>query len=86
NANSIQVAQSAIEEESSEEDLAVPTCPLEQQIKEFDLTNFVLEEYFYQEQDYLQVIEEEESAPNPKEEEHILVMEEKIADPRALST
>ncbi|KAH9294674.1 hypothetical protein KI387_038262, partial [Taxus chinensis] len=28
----------------------------------------------------------EEAAPNPKEEEHILVVEEKSADPRALST
>ncbi|KAH9314851.1 hypothetical protein KI387_023478, partial [Taxus chinensis] len=54
NADSIQVVQSAIKEESSEEDLAVPTCPLEQQIEEFDLTNFMLEEEFNQEQDFLQ--------------------------------
>ncbi|KAH9293650.1 hypothetical protein KI387_041142, partial [Taxus chinensis] len=69
-----------------EEDLAVPTCPLEQQIEEFDLTNFMLEEEFNQEQDCLQTLEEGEAAPNPKEEEHILVVEEKSADPRALST
>ncbi|KAH9315440.1 hypothetical protein KI387_024067, partial [Taxus chinensis] len=37
-----------------EEDLAVTTCPLEQQIEEFDLTNFMLEEEFNQEQDCLQ--------------------------------
>ncbi|KAH9316222.1 hypothetical protein KI387_024849 [Taxus chinensis] len=86
NADSIQVTQSAIEEESLEEDLAVPTCPLEQQIEEFDLTNFVLEEEFYQEQDCLQVVEKGEATPDPKEEEHILVVEEKIVDPRALST
>ncbi|KAH9327857.1 hypothetical protein KI387_044349, partial [Taxus chinensis] len=86
NADSIQVAQSAIEEESSEEVLAVPTCPLEQQIEEFDLKNFMLEEEFNQEQDCLQTLEEGEATPNPKEEEHILVVEEKSADPRALST
>ncbi|KAH9312043.1 hypothetical protein KI387_027078, partial [Taxus chinensis] len=43
---------------AEEEDLAVPTCPLEQQIKEFDLTNFMLEEEFNQGQDYLQTLEE----------------------------
>ncbi|KAH9296232.1 hypothetical protein KI387_039820, partial [Taxus chinensis] len=71
---------------AEEEDLAAPTCPLEQQIKEFDLTNFMLEEEFNQEQDCLQTLEEGEAAPNPKEEEHNLAVEEKNADPRALST
>ncbi|KAH9304475.1 hypothetical protein KI387_008879, partial [Taxus chinensis] len=42
----IQVAQSAMEEERSKRDIAAPTCPLEQQIEEFDLTNFMLEEDF----------------------------------------
>ncbi|KAH9292522.1 hypothetical protein KI387_042292, partial [Taxus chinensis] len=69
-----------------EEDLAAPACPLEQQNEEFDLTNFMLEEEFNQEQDCLQTLEEGEAAPNPKEEEHILAVEEKSADPRALST
>ncbi|KAH9311581.1 hypothetical protein KI387_026616, partial [Taxus chinensis] len=59
---------------AKEEDLAVPTCPLEQQIEEFDLTNFMLEEEFNQEQDCLQTLEEGEAAPNPKEEEHIPAM------------
>ncbi|KAH9317039.1 hypothetical protein KI387_018808, partial [Taxus chinensis] len=54
NDDSIQVAQSAIMKESSEEDLAVPTCPVEQQIEEFGLKNFMLEEEFNQEQDCLQ--------------------------------
>ncbi|KAH9321436.1 hypothetical protein KI387_016075, partial [Taxus chinensis] len=71
---------------AEEEDLAVPTCPLEQQIEDFDLTNFMLEEEFNQEQDCLQTLEEGEAAPNPKEEEDILAVEEKSADPRALST
>ncbi|KAH9308000.1 hypothetical protein KI387_035911, partial [Taxus chinensis] len=69
-----------------EEDLTVPTCPLEQQIEEFDLTNFMLEEEFNQEQDCLQTLEEGEAAPNPKEEEHIPAVGEKSSDPRALST
>ncbi|KAH9298791.1 hypothetical protein KI387_030473, partial [Taxus chinensis] len=72
NADSIQVAQSAIKEESSEEDLAVPTCPLEQQIEEFDLTNFMLEEEFNREQDCLQILEEGEAALDIDQEEHIL--------------
>ncbi|KAH9295535.1 hypothetical protein KI387_039123, partial [Taxus chinensis] len=55
-------------------------------IEEFELTNFMLEEEFYQEQDYLQVVEEGEAAPNVKEEEHILAVKNKIVDPRALST
>ncbi|KAH9303307.1 hypothetical protein KI387_014890, partial [Taxus chinensis] len=71
---------------AEEEDLAVPTCPLEQQTEEFNLTNFMLEEEFYQEQDCIQLVEEGEAAPNPKEEEHNLAVEEKNADPRALST
>ncbi|KAH9323530.1 hypothetical protein KI387_018169, partial [Taxus chinensis] len=63
-----------------------PTCPLEQQNEEFDLTNFMLEEEFNQEQDCLQTLEKGEAAPNPKEEENNLAVEEKSADPRALST
>ncbi|KAH9322851.1 hypothetical protein KI387_017490, partial [Taxus chinensis] len=43
-----------IMEEISKRDLAAPTCPLEQQIGEFDLTNVMLEEEFDQEQDNLQ--------------------------------
>ncbi|KAH9309041.1 hypothetical protein KI387_036952, partial [Taxus chinensis] len=69
-----------------EEVLAVPTCPLQQQIEEFDLTNFMLEEDFNQEKGCLQTLEEGEAAPNPKEEEHILVVEDKITYPNALST
>ncbi|KAH9328193.1 hypothetical protein KI387_000301, partial [Taxus chinensis] len=46
----------------------------------------MLEEEFNQEQDCLQTLEEGEAAPNPKEEEHIPAVEEKSADPRALST
>ncbi|KAH9288395.1 hypothetical protein KI387_032512, partial [Taxus chinensis] len=59
-----------------EEDLAAPTCPVEQKIEEFDLTNFMLEEEFNQEQDSLQTLEEGEAAPNPREEEHNLAVEE----------
>ncbi|KAH9300177.1 hypothetical protein KI387_011760, partial [Taxus chinensis] len=84
NADSIQVAQSTIKQK--EEDLAAPTCPLEQQIEKFDLKNFMLEEEFNQEKDCLQTSEEGEAVPNLKEEEHTLVVEEKIAGPRALST
>ncbi|KAH9313176.1 hypothetical protein KI387_028211, partial [Taxus chinensis] len=73
----IQVAQSAMEEKISKRDLAAPTCPLEQQIEEFDLENFTLEEEFNQEQDCLQATEEGEAAPNPKEEEHIPAVGEK---------
>ncbi|KAH9324069.1 hypothetical protein KI387_004247, partial [Taxus chinensis] len=69
-----------------EEDLTAPTSPLEQKIEEFDLKNFMLEEEFNQGQDCLQTLEEGKAAPNPKEEKHILAMEEKSADPRALST
>ncbi|KAH9310811.1 hypothetical protein KI387_025846, partial [Taxus chinensis] len=64
-------------ERSSEEDLAVPTCPLEQQIEEFDLENFMIEKEVIQEQDGLQAAEEGEATPNPKEEEHIPAVEEK---------
>ncbi|KAH9297327.1 hypothetical protein KI387_029009, partial [Taxus chinensis] len=78
-------AEEEQKEESSEENIAVPTCPLEQQIEEFDLTNFMLEEELIQEQYCLRKLREEEAAPKAKEEEHILVVEEKIADPRALS-
>ncbi|KAH9315883.1 hypothetical protein KI387_024510, partial [Taxus chinensis] len=63
-----------------------PTCPLEQQIEEFDLKNFMLEEEVNQEKDCLQAAEEGESAPNPKEEEHIPAVEEKNAGPRALNS
>ncbi|KAH9297265.1 hypothetical protein KI387_028947, partial [Taxus chinensis] len=55
-------------------------------IEEFDLTNFMLEEDLIQEQDCLQTLEEGEATPDPAAEEHILAMEEKVADPRALST
>ncbi|KAH9291037.1 hypothetical protein KI387_044166 [Taxus chinensis] len=71
---------------AEEKDLAVPTRPLEQQIEEFELTNFMLEEEFNQEQDCLQTLEEGEAAPNPKEEEHILVVKEKSTYPRGLGT
>ncbi|KAH9304330.1 hypothetical protein KI387_008734, partial [Taxus chinensis] len=66
-------------ERSSEEDLAVPTCPLEQQIEEFDLANFMIEKEVIQEQDGLQAVEEGEASPNPKEKEKIPVVEEKNA-------
>ncbi|KAH9331677.1 hypothetical protein KI387_003785, partial [Taxus chinensis] len=64
-------------ERSSEEDLAVPTCPLEQQIEEFDLEKFMIEKEVIQEQEGLQAVEEGEAAPNPKKEEHIPAVEEK---------
>ncbi|KAH9311246.1 hypothetical protein KI387_026281, partial [Taxus chinensis] len=73
-------------ERSSEEDLAVPTCPLEQQIEEFDLENFMIEKEVIQEQDGLQAAEEGEDAPNPKEEEYIPYVEEKNVGSRALNT
>ncbi|KAH9319989.1 hypothetical protein KI387_021758, partial [Taxus chinensis] len=67
----------SILEESSKRNLAVPTCPLEQQFEEFDMEKFMLEEEFNQEKDGLQTAEEGEATPNPKEEEYIPAVEEK---------
>ncbi|KAH9301934.1 hypothetical protein KI387_013517, partial [Taxus chinensis] len=55
-------------------------------IEEFDLKNFMLEEELIQEQDCIRTLEEGEAAPDPAAEEHILAVEEKVTDPRALST
>ncbi|KAH9313422.1 hypothetical protein KI387_044056 [Taxus chinensis] len=57
-----------------------------EEIEEFELKNFVLEEEFNQDQDFLQAVEKGEASPNPKEEDHILAVGEKSAYPKALST
>ncbi|KAH9290841.1 hypothetical protein KI387_034958, partial [Taxus chinensis] len=52
--------------------------PLEQQFEEFSLTRFKLEQEVIQGKDGLQISEEGEVAPNPKEEEHLTSAEENI--------